>query len=288
MFSPKSTLAGLVLMSTVVGAHAAEWSDTSISWRYGKDFAEPYVGSGISKNIIGFTHSSGYKYGTNYLNLDLLMANDKDPLGTNSSSGSQEAYLVYRHTLDIGKVIVKPDALKFGPVRGLGLTGGFDWNSKNDAGYNSRKRMLVAGPTVMFDVPGFLNASVLQLWESNAPYNKYTSTQTERYSYDPHPMLSLAWGIPFNVGPVPLSFEGFANYIAAKGKNEFGGATRPETDIDMQIMYDLGKPLGAGANTFKVGLEYQYWHNKFGNYNETDPAKGSTARTPMVRAEYHF
>jgi len=288
MFSKKFALTGIVLLAAMASAQAAEWSDTSISYRYGKKFAEPYVGSSISKNIIGITHSSGYKYGTNYINLDLLMANNKDPLGPDSSSGSQEAYLVYRHTLDIGKVIGKPDALKFGPVRGLGLTGGFDWNSKNDAGYNSRKRMIVAGPTVMFDVPGFLNASILQLWESNAPYDKYSSTQTERYSYKPHPMLSLAWGIPFNIGPVALSYEGYANFIASKGSNEFGGPTKPETNIDMQIMYDLGKPLGAGANTFRVGLEYQYWRNKFGNDHVADATKGSFARTPMVRAEYHF
>jgi len=288
MFSKKFALTGIVLLAAMASAQAAEWSDTSISYRYGKKFAEPYVGNSISKNIIGITHSSGYKYGTNYINLDLLMANNKDPLGPDSSSGSQEAYLVYRHTLDIGKVIGKPDALKFGPVRGLGLTGGFDWNSKNDAGYNSRKRMIVAGPTVMFDVPGFLNASILQLWESNAPYDKYSSTQTERYSYKPHPMLSLAWGIPFNIGPVALSYEGYANFIASKGSNEFGGPTKPETNIDMQIMYDLGKPLGAGANTFRVGLEYQYWRNKFGNDHVADATKGSFARTPMVRAEYHF
>lgn len=288
MFSKKFALTGIVLLAATASAQAAEWSDTSISYRYGKKFAEPYVGNSISKNIIGITHSSGYKYGTNYINLDLLMANNKDPLGPDSSSGSQEAYLVYRHTLDIGKVIGKPDTLKFGPVRGLGLTGGFDWNSKNDAGYNSRKRMIVAGPTVMFDVPGFLNASILQLWESNAPYDKYSSTQTERYSYKPHPMLSLAWGIPFNIGPVALSYEGYANFIASKGSNEFGGPTKPETNIDMQIMYDLGKPLGAGANTFRVGLEYQYWRNKFGNDHVADASKGSFARTPMVRAEYHF
>ena len=32
----------------------------------------------------------------------------------------------------------------FGPVRGVGATIGFDYNSKTDAGYNSKKRMVVA------------------------------------------------------------------------------------------------------------------------------------------------
>jgi hypothetical protein len=54
----------------------------------------------------------------------------------------------------------------------------------------------------------------------------------------------------------------------------------------MQIMYDMSGAVGAAKNTFKVGVEYQYWKNKFGNPDKNNP--GATAKTPMVRAEYHF
>jgi nucleoside-specific outer membrane channel protein Tsx len=99
-------------------------------------------------------------------------------------------------------------------------------------------------------------------------------------------MLTAAWGIP--IGSLPLSFEGFANFIAAKGKNEFGGSTAPETNIDAQVMYDLGGAVGAGKGTFKVGLEYQFWNNKFGNSHNGAAGSGARASTPMLRAEYHF
>jgi hypothetical protein len=289
MFPRKFTLlTGLALMASALTAHAADWSDTSIGYRYGTKFAEPYGNNDITKSIISLSHSSGYKYGTNFFNADLLMSDSKDPISPTSGSGAQEVYIVYRHTLDIGKIIGKPDAFKFGPVRGLGFTGGFDYNTKDDAGYNSRKRMLVAGPTVMFDVPGFLNASVLELWESNAPYSKYSGVQTSRYDYDVHPMLALAWGIPFSLGPVQLSYEGYANFISSKGKDEFGVPTKPETNIDMQVMYDVGQWVGAGKNTLKLGLEYQYWRNKFGDDHTGAAGNGAFAKTPMIRAEYHF
>lgn len=276
-----------ILLALQVGtASAAEWSDTYIGYRYGRDFAEPFGASDITKNIVNLGHASGYKYGTNFLNVDLLLSDRKDPAAPNSSTGAQEIYMVYRNTLDLSKVVGKD--LGWGPFRSYGITAGFDANSKNDAGYNSAKRMLVAGPTVMFDVPGFLNVSVLELWESNAPNNKYTGVQTSRYSYDPHPMLTAAWGIPFSLGPVALSFEGFANFIASKGENEFGGGTSPETNIDAQIMYDVAPITGLAKNTLKVGLEYQYWHNKFGNGHTGAAGAGAFARTPMVRAEYHF
>ena len=279
----KLSVAALALFA-LTGVKAADWSDTSIGYRYGTQFDEPFNGKAISKNIFNLNHASGYKYGSNFFNADLLFSDNTDPAGKGSTNGAQEAYVVYRHTLDLGKVT--GGGFKLGPVRGVGITAGFDFNTKADAGYNSKKRMLVAGPTFMMDVPGFLNVSVLGLWESNAPFNTFTGTSTPRYSYDPHAMLGLAWGIPFSAGSLPLSFEGFANFIAAKGKNEFGASTAAETNIDMQVMYDMSSVMNASKNTFKVGVEYQFWKNKFGN--DATNNKGAFAKTPMIRAEYHF
>jgi hypothetical protein len=284
------SLAATLAMLAVAG-HAADWSDTSIGVRTGSKFAEPFGVNDIHKDIISLTHVSGFKYGTNFFNVDFLKSDDKDPASAGSSQGAHEAYIVYRNTLDLEKISGTP--MKFGPVRGTGLTWGFDVNAKTDAGYNSKKHMFVIGPTAMFDVPGFLNASLLLLKESNAPCSTFgTPSCVPRYTYKTHPMLTAAWGIP--LGGLPLSFEGFANFIASKGKNEFGGDTAAETNIDMQVMYDVSSLYG-GKGTFKVGLEYQYWRNKFGNPTTgvADPATGAagpgaTAKTPMIRAEYHF
>jgi nucleoside-specific outer membrane channel protein Tsx len=281
----KHSLAAAAAASCALAAHAADWSDTSIGWRTGSKFAEPFNPNDIGKNILNVTHVSGYKYGSNFFNADVLFSDSKDPAGAGSTNGAQEVYLVYRHTLDLEKLT--GTAYKFGPVRGLGLTAGFDFNAKTDAGYNSKKRMVVAGPTLMMDVPGFLNVSLLALWESNAPYNTFSNTSTPRYSYDVHPMINLAWGIGLGKD-TGLSFEGFANFIASKGKNEFGGNTAAETNVDMQLMYDLRALTGGKPGAFKLGLEYQYWKNKFGNDSSGPAGSGAFAKTPMLRVEYHF
>ncbi|CAD5372451.1 Outer envelope protein [Rubrivivax sp. A210] len=270
--------------SFATASHAADWSDTSIGWRTGSKFAEPFNPEDIKKNILNLTHVSGYKYGTNFFNVDYLLSDKKDPAFAGSNNGATEVYIVYRHTLDIEKV--SGMSFKMGPMRSLGFTAGFDVNTKTDAGYNSKKRMLVLGPTVSLDVPGFLNVSLLQLWESNAPYSTLPPAGgVPRYQYKAHPMLTAAWGIP--LGKTGLSFEGFMNYIAAKGADEFGNGTAPETNFDAQIMYDLGSLMGAGGK-FKVGIEYQYWKNKFGNSHKGPAGNGAFAKTPMLRAEYHF
>ncbi len=280
----KISAAALLLVASVA-SQAADWSDTSIGYRFGNKYAEPFNTNDVKKNIFNLNHASGYKYGSNFFNADLLLSDEKDPAGRGSTNGAQEVYIVYRHTLDLAKI--GGPALKFPGVRGSGITLGFDANTKTDAGYNSKKRMLVAGPTLFMDVPGFLNVGVLFLNESNAPYNTFTGVSTPRYTYKTHAMLTAAWGIPLSK-TVPVSFEGFMNFIGSKGVNEFGGATKPETNIDAQVMLDVGALAGGAKGTFKVGIEYQYWKNKFGNPASGPAGKGAFAKTPMLRAEYHF
>ncbi len=318
-FHPLKTLAAAAvagaLGAAALPAAAAEWSDTSLSWRYGTAFREPFVnsatgrGQNIAKNIFGLTHASGFKYGTNFFNVDILESNSKDPASctnlftTGCTGQAQEVYVVYRNVLDLAKISGKD--LKFGVIQDVGLRWGVDFNAKTDAGYNSKKRMFVLGPNLMIDVPGFLNVSVVGMWESNAPCTTFPQVASgfpaanypcmPRYRYKTHPALDLNWGIP--IGSTGLNFQGYMLVIAKKGNNEFGGPTATETHFDGQIMYDVGAAVGGPKATFKVGLGFEYWKNKFGN--ATTPIQvgfpggagagpGATAKTPMIRAEYHF
>src|ERR1700754_2157117 len=101
-FSTKSLAACAMLTcaAAALPAAAADWSDTSISFRTGNKFAEPFITEDIHKNIIGLTHASGFKYGTNFFNVDMLMSDDKDPAscaGGTCTGSAQEVYVVYRN-----------------------------------------------------------------------------------------------------------------------------------------------------------------------------------------------
>lgn len=268
--APAAAAAALALAT--LPAAAADWSDTSIGFRTGNHFGEPFGVNDIHKNIFSLTHVDGVKWGSNFFNVDLLQSDNKD-------SEAQEAYIVYRFTLDLEKTTGTKFA--WGPIRGTGITAGFDWNTKNDPGYASKKRMLVLGPTFSMDVPGFLNAGIYLLDESNKPVGI-----ASRYTYKTHAMLGLSWGIP--LGGSGWAFEGFADWIASKGKDEFGGDTAAEFNFDGQVMYDVGAPMGMGKGKLKAGVEYQYWRNKFGNPYRGPAGPGAFAKTPMLRVEYHF
>jgi nucleoside-specific outer membrane channel protein Tsx len=263
-------------------AQAADWSDTSIAYSTGSAFKEPFVANGgnVGKQIYSLKNVSGDKYGSNFFNADLLQSNSVD-------GNAQEAYIVYRRLFDFGK-INKTD-YKFGPVKDMGLTLGYDWNTKNDTGYGSRKRMFSIGPTFMIDVPaGFLNASVLVLSESNQPAAYTGTAYSSRYSYKTHPDFNLVWGIP--IASTKLEFEGYADFIASKGSlepNAYGQSqSAAETHINANLMYDISEAVGAAKNTFKLGAGYEYWKNKFGNNSAN--VQGAFAKTPYLKAEYHF
>ena len=104
-------LRSALLLSTLCAAgfttsvQAADWSDTYIGYRTGSKFAEPFGANDIGKDILNLGHVSGYKYGTNFFNVDYLMSDKKDPSFAGSTTGAREVYIVYRHTLDMEKVI---------------------------------------------------------------------------------------------------------------------------------------------------------------------------------------
>lgn len=260
-----------------LAAQAANWSDTSVSYRTGDTFGEPGVANSVAKDIFGFTHVSGHNYGQNFLNVDILISDKNDP-ARGGDEGAQEIYVVYAHQLHLGKVFKKD--LSFGPVKEVALTTGFDWNTKN-TNFAPKVRKTLVGPTLKFDIPkGFFDVSLLYYKEKNN--NGIVGTSVD---FDSTYRIAMAWGVPFNLGPVPLSFEGFLNYTGEKGKDGFGNKTDPETWTDIFLMADIGQMLFDKPKTVRAGIGYEYIKNKFGS---KEGSRGSETTTPMVKLQWHF
>ena len=277
-----AALATTGLVASAPTANAATWSDTFVGYRYGTDFREPSNPNDVRKHVLQFTHASGYSVGQNFLNLDLLQSDDKDP-AAGGGSGATEAYLTYRHQFHLGKIFDK--SLAFGPVKEVALTAGVDLNTKN-TDFAPRKRLLLIGPTLKFDVPGFLDVGLFYGKEWNhcglgacaAPGNH------ANIDFDPYYVISVAWGIPFQAGSVPLKFQGFLNYNGEKGEDYFNVDTAEETLMRTSLMADLGHVLAGKKNTFWAGVGYELWRNKFGNHDK--PGVDTDALT--LQLEYHF
>ena len=286
-----TTLLGSSVLAMAVFSTSAEaitWSDNFFSYRYGTQFHEPMNDKDVTKNILSFTHVSGYNYGQNFFNVDMLQSSKADPSSGSGNNGATEFYATYRHQLSMGKVF--DTDLSFGPVKDVALTAGFDLNTKNTA-FGPRKRLLVVGPTLKFDVPrGFLDLSLMYGKEWNHCGLGAPACPDSNISFDPQFMASLAWNLPFDVGAVPFKFQGFANYNSPKGRDYAGISTKSEVLVRASLMMDVGKVMFDTKNTFWLGIGYEYWHNKFGNrYMANGNLKpGIKTTAPMLQAEWHF
>ncbi|MFL5261323.1 MAG: hypothetical protein ACJ79R_10790 [Anaeromyxobacteraceae bacterium] len=277
-------LLSLAVLALALAAPAAraelQWSDNSFAFRYGTAFREPANPDNIAKSILNFTHADGYKWGSNFLTLDLLYSNTRDPVqgagAQVASVGAAEVYAVYRNTISLNKV-TSSSKFALGPVRDLGITLGVDANTKNH-GFSARKVMPIGGIQLALDVPGFLNVGLLanKEWAVNGINGKSVE-------FDITPTFAASWGIPV-YGPV--SFEGFGSVNLPKGKDGFGGDTVTEVLLRPKLMLDVGTLWGSKG--YQVGVGYEYWLNKFGNDHDKDTKGGSFARTVFGELAIHL
>lgn len=268
-----SVIFGLIAVSVSVIANASDWSDTFVGYRQSNKFQEPGNANDLHKDIVSFTHVSGYKYGSNFFTSDFLMSDSNDP-ANGGGGGAQEVYAVYRHQLSLSAV--SGNKVAFSAVKDVAITAGFDLNSKDDQ-FASRVRKFVMGPTLKFDVPGFLDVSLLLRTEQN-----HNGIVGKSVTFDTTYGVSVAWGIPLT--SINSKFDGFIDYIGPKGKDGFGFETLPETLARAFVMYDLGS-MGGKPGTFYGGIGYEYWKNKFGGNNLAN--NGDTS-APMLSLEAHF
>ncbi len=280
------TLAFLALACAGNLASAATWSDSFLGYRYGTQFHEPSNTKDVRKHVLQYSQSSGYSVGQNFVNLDILQSDKNDP-SSGGDTGATEFYLTYRHQLHLGKLLERD--LSFGPVKEVAFTAGFDLNTKNTT-FAPRKRLVVAGPTLKFKVPnnGFFDLSLLAGKEWN--HCGLASCTDHEHGFDTQLILSAAWGLPFQAGPVPLKFQGFLNYNTDKGKDYAGVKTEAETLMRTSLMVDVGQMAAGRKNTLLMGVGYEMWLNKFGNHataaGVTKP--GINTYAPTLQVEWHF
>ena len=269
------------------------FSDNTIGLRYGPSFAEPGIaqsnhpkdGAPIDKVILNFSHFDAHEYWTNFFSIDVLQSNDRDPRNNEPGNqngnyfGATEFYAVYRGNLS-GNAIMGNNNFAFGPVKDVALEIGGDLNHKNTT-FNPQKKLIVAGPNVRFDVPGFFNVGfhIAQEWNYNGIVGKSVT-------YTPYFQLEPTWLIPLLFTKQPIVFEGYADFNTPKGKDGFGAQTVAEVLIHFDFAYDLGSVVMDKPNFLEAFVGFEYWLNKFGNNNNNVP--GSLAYSPFVGVRVHF
>ena len=267
------------ISATQSPAHAeGGFSSDSVELRYGTKFKEPGTANGadIQKDIVNYTHFNTDKYGSNFLTIDALFSNRKDP-ANNGTAGATEFYAIYRRDWSMSALTGMKLSIP-GFIRDVNLHMGGDANTKNTT-FAPEKRLLVIGPQIAFDVPnGFLNVSVNYSKEWN-----YNGIVGQSVNFHPALESETAWSIALGTY---VSFNGFFNVVAPKGKDGFGNQTKMEILTRPELMFDVGQLGGLKPKKVELGVAYEYWSNKFGNDAGTNV--GALANTPMMIGRVHF
>jgi hypothetical protein len=292
------SLAVLGLLAAARPAAALEWSDNSFRVLWGPSYHEPAVvkpgtnsPQDVAKTTVNFTHASGDKLGGSFLSLDLLLS-DKYDQAQGSTQGATEVFAVYRRSFGLNQ-LTDSTMFAFPGVRNVNLDAGLDIGTKNNA-FASRIIRPVAGVSLAFDVPGFLNvgAFVSKEWNNNGfMHGEGTIASGGGVEFDPTPAVLAAWGIP--LGKLPLQFAGFANVFFPKGKDGFGNDTATEIIVQPKLVWDVAKTFTTTRSGYELGVGYHYWLNKFGNDNDLTVGgvkvnAGSLANTVFIEAAVHL
>ncbi|MFT6550743.1 MAG: nucleoside-specific outer membrane channel protein Tsx [Zhongshania marina] len=230
-------LASLLLGSQAM-AGAAQWSSTNIQYLAGSSYESIFFDSGAGKlsskedsnSIITIEHVNGWKYGDNFLFVDITNPDSSD-------AGAPTGYY--------GEISPR---LSFSKMTGKDLSAGIvkDVLITTTAEIGQGFHTYLYGLAVDLDI---FSMPVFQI-------NYYVRNET-KYGADTGSQVTLVWLKPFDIGALSLTFEGFFDYAFDMDHAEDNIVTGP------RLLLDLGKLWGA-AGVLQAGVEYQIWRNKFG------------------------
>lgn len=223
----------------VAPARAADWSTTELQFQYGK-LDNAFAPGSQNTPILTLQHASGWKYGDNFFFVDITNPFGKgDGFGTTAET-SAAYYAELSPRLSLGNIFAGHE-LSAGIVKDVLFTATLEIPE------SPVEQTLLYGLAVDLKLPG------LQFFQFN-----WYIRDSQDSDIDSGQQITLVWGAPFKLGPVPMVFEGFFDYAWGEDPLEDNIITAP------RLLVDVGGLAGWGENKLQVGVEYQIWRNKFG------------------------
>lgn len=232
------------LSAPSVQAGSALFATTNIQYLHGTRYADFDPDGGFSEtdeaSIITIEHFNAWKYGDNFIFVDITNPDrEGDAFGT-TTEGDGSFYAEISPRLSIGKMFFDKE-LSWGIVKDLLFT------STLEIPESPVEQTWLYGLAVDLNLPKF------QFFQVN-----WYIRDNQASGIDTGQQVTLAWALPFKLGPVPLMFEGFFDYAWGEDPLQDNIITAP------RLLVDVGELAGIGAGKLQAGVEYQIWRNKFG------------------------
>jgi nucleoside-specific outer membrane channel protein Tsx len=250
---------GLLAASSAMAGDLLQWQNNSLTYLYGKDFT---VNPEIQQTFT-FEHADAWKYGDNFLFIDKIFYNGKK----DSNAGPNTYYGEFTPRLSFGKIF--DQKLEFGPVKDVLLAMTYEFGEGDNESY-------LIGPGFDLAIPGF---DYFQL-------NFYQRNTEGSRAGDKVWQITPVWSYTIPMGKSDVLIDGYMDWVVDNDETRNRGTYHANLHFNPQIKYDLGKALSLGEKQLYVGVEYDYWKDKYGI--EDTPAFDTNQNTTSLLVKVHF
>ncbi|RMI01576.1 outer membrane protein OmpK [Stutzerimonas nitrititolerans] len=223
------------------------WQDNSLTYLYGKNFSVDSGEDGREAAIqqtITFEHASGWTWG------DIFLFVDHKWFNGHSGKDGRTYYGEFSPRLSLGKISGKD--LSFGPIKDVLISTTYERGESQADGTPNQVYLL--GPAVDLELPGFDRFSL------NTYYRKPDGTTGNPGGQW---QITPAWAMTIPVGKSDILVDGYIDWVV-NDKKSGGRELKKNFHFNPQVKYDLGKALDYTPAKLYVGIEYDYWSNKYG------------------------
>ncbi len=197
------------------------------------------------RTVATLEHYNQWTYGDLFFFID----------GTRTASGDLSAYGEFSPRLSLSKISGRD--LSVGPISDFYLSG--TW----EKGRNGVEAFLYGG-AVNLDVPGF------QLFRLDGYVRDTPGIPGQTWQG------TWVWRYKFTASGLRMVCEGFADVAGDEGTTYHANQM-----VVPRVLVDVGDALGRQSDVLFAGIEWQYWHNKYG-------IDGVTESVPQLQVKWVF
>lgn len=239
----------VMVLCSVMQSNAANWQSTKVEVHKGFDYLMPFAPTDVfyDATVISFSHANGWRFGDNFFWFDATRQDDPT---------SVKIYGEFAPRISIFKIAGSDRKDKF--LSDLSIASMIE--------YAPADFVYLYGIGTSLKIPGFAFFNLNAYIRDDLDYDGVTF------------MLNSAWALPFEFGPVAMTFDGFIDIAGKEGKND----SEKENFIITQpaLLLDIGNFWKKPKHLY-LGTEVEIWKNKLGVKDKNDV-------TPQITFRWQF
>lgn len=212
------------------------------------NFKEPGIAEDVRKNVFTFENTSAGRWWSSYLFVDVLRS------WSDADANAKEAYGEWYPSISLLKISGRERSQGF--LHDVSFTIGLNTGVRSTG---PSPFVVLPGITFALNAPGFafLSVGAFAYIDRGRFQGQPTDCTATTYQITP------SWSLPFGVAAARLKLDGFVDFIGKHANCEAQVLTQPRLALDLSGLWQ--KP----GHVF-VGVDYLFWHNKYGISGLTD------------------